>query len=149
MNEFLKQLDSICTNNPSNITMLANASALLNEHLDDINWVGFYLYNNNELELGPFQGKVACTRIPIGKGVCGTSFEKKMLLNVKDVHKFPGHIACDSKTNSEIVIPLVYKNTRLGVLDIDSIAFARFTGHDEDELEEAANIIAKHLALKK
>lgn len=149
MNEFLYQLDSLCANNPTNISMLANASALLNEHLADINWVGFYLYDGEKLVLGPFQGKVACTEIPIGKGVCGTSFERKQLTNVKDVHQFAGHIACDSKTNSEIVIPLMHGNKRFGVLDIDSISFARFTSDDEYELEEAAKIISMHLANKK
>lgn len=145
MNEFLKQLDALCANNPNTVTMLANASALLNEHLDDINWVGFYLYQNNELELGPFQGKVACTRIPVGKGVCGTAFEKDEVQNVKDVHKFPGHIACDSNTNSEIVVPLKYEDKLFGVLDIDSISFGRFSDEDEKELIETANIIAKYL----
>ena len=148
MDTKLIELESLCKAKQDNLSMLANASAFLNDYLKDINWVGFYLYKNKKLILGPFQGKVACTTIDIGKGVCGTSFEKKMLLNVKDVHKFAGHIACDSSTNSEIVIPLIYNNNRYGVLDIDSKLFERFSVDDEIFLEEAANIIAKYLTNK-
>lgn len=148
MDTKLIELESLCKAKQDNLSMLANASAFLNDYLKDINWVGFYLYKNKKLILGPFQGKVACTTIDIGKGVCGTSFEKKMLLNVKDVHKFVGHIACDSSTNSEIVIPLIYNNNRYGVLDIDSKLFERFSADDEIFLEEAANIIAKYLTNK-
>lgn len=149
INVFLKQLEGICHKDQSSISMLANASALLNEHLDNINWVGFYLYNNGKLILGPFQGKVACTEIAIGKGVCGTSFQRKALTNVANVHDFEGHIACDPNTNSEIVIPLIYEGRRFGVLDIDSLEYSRFNGDDEDELEAAAYIISKALANKK
>lgn len=145
MNEFLYQLDALCKSTNNKVAMLANASALLNEHIDDINWVGFYLFNNGELVLGPFQGKVACSKIAIGKGVCGTAYEKKMLLNVNNVHEFVGHIACDSNTNSEIVIPLIHNGKRFGVLDIDSISYSRFDAALEDELQEAANIISMHL----
>lgn len=145
MNVFLSQLESVCSSTVNTVSLLANAAALLNDHLDDINWVGFYLYNNGQLVLGPFQGKVACTTIPIGKGVCGTSFQKKMLLNIKNVHEFEGHIACDSKTNSELVIPLIHNGKRFGVLDIDSVSYSRFKGVDEDELQEAADIISKYL----
>jgi len=145
MEEFLKQLDSLCECSPDKVSLLANASALLNEHLDDINWVGFYLFKNNELILGPFQGKIACTRIQIGKGVCGTSFQNKTVLNVKNVHEFKGHIACDSRSNSEIVIPLHINDTYYGVLDIDSTSLNRFTKKDEDILIKAADIISKYL----
>lgn len=147
MEDFLKQLESLCDGTKNNISMLSNASALLNDFLDDINWVGFYLIDNNKLILGPFQGKVACIEIAIGKGVCGTSYEKKMLLNVKDVHEFPGHIACDSRSNSEIVIPLQYEGKCYGVLDIDSTSFSRFSYDDEILLEKVANIIAKQISL--
>ena len=145
MNVFLSQLESVCSSTVNTVSLLANAAALLNDHLDDINWVGFYLYNNGQLVLGPFQGKVACTTIPIGKGVCGASFQKKMLLNIKNVHEFEGHIACDSNTNSELVIPLIHNGKRFGVLDIDSVSYSRFNGIDEDELQEAADIISKYL----
>lgn len=145
MEEFLKQLNSLCEGKQNNLSMLANASALLNDYLDDINWIGFYLIDNNQLILGPFQGKVACTNIAIGKGVCGTSYEKRMLLNIKNVHEFPGHIACDSRSNSEIVVPLINNGKCYGVLDIDSTSFSRFTDNDEILLQEAVNIISKNI----
>lgn len=146
MKELIGQTLSICNNTPDKLSMLANISACLNEGMKDINWVGFYLFKDNQLHLGPFQGRVACTLIDIGKGVCGTSFEKKMLLNIRDVHNFEGHIACDSRTNSEIVVPLIYGSKRFGVLDIDSISYNRFDLEDEAVLEEIAKIISKYLA---
>lgn len=146
MKELVKQIEAMCKTTKDKLSMLSNVSALLNQTIKDINWVGFYLYKDNQLHLGPFQGKVACTLIDIGKGVCGTSFDKKMLLNIKNVHEFEGHIACDQNTNSEIVIPLVYKTKRFGVLDIDSISYNRFATEDEIILEEVANIISKYLA---
>lgn len=147
--ELLSQVESMCKNTNDKLSLLSNLSACINQNLENINWVGFYLYKNDKLILGPFQGKVACTEIPIGKGVCGTAFEKKMLINVKDVHQFDGHIACDTNTNSEIVIPLKYENKLFGVLDIDSINYSRFTSEDEESLEKVAYIIAKSLANKK
>lgn len=146
MENFLKQLESLCEGTKNNISMLSNASALLNEQLQDINWVGFYLIDKDKLILGPFQGKVACIEIAIGKGVCGTAYQKKMLLNVDNVHEFPGHIACDSRSNSEIVIPLQYEGKCFGVLDIDSTSFSRFSYDDEIILEKAASIISKYIA---
>ena len=146
MRELIKQIEAMCETTKDKLSMLSNVSALLNQTIKDINWVGFYLYKDNKLHLGPFQGKVACTIIDIGKGVCGTSFDKKMLLNVKNVHEFEGHIACDQNTNSEIVIPLIYRTKRFGVLDIDSISYSRFSTEDEVILEEAATIISKYLA---
>lgn len=145
MEELIKQLEALCEGSQNNISLLSNASALLNEFLDDINWVGFYLIDNDRLVLGPFQGKVACTQIAIGKGVCGTAYQNKALLNVDNVHNFPGHIACDSRSNSEIVIPLIYNGKRYGVLDIDSTSFSRFTYQDEVILQQAADIIAKNI----
>lgn len=145
MENFIPQLQSLCEGSQNNISLLSNASALLNEYLDDINWVGFYLIDNDQLVLGPFQGKVACTNIAIGKGVCGTAYQNKALLNVDNVHNFPGHIACDSRSNSEIVIPLIYNGKRYGVLDIDSTSYSRFTYQDEVILQEAADIIAKNI----
>ncbi|GLR74417.1 GAF domain-containing protein [Aliivibrio sifiae] len=116
------------------IANLANISALLNMELDNINWVGFYLFKEDELVLGPFQGKPACIRIKIGKGVCGTAFATETVQRINDVHQFEGHIACDAESNSEIVIPF-YKNGKLaGVLDIDSPKIARFSEIDEKGL---------------
>lgn len=127
------------------IANLANLSALLNMELDNINWVGFYLYKNNELVLGPFQGKPACIRIAVGKGVCGTAFSTKTVQRVDDVHQFAGHIACDAESNSEIVIPF-YKNGELfGVLDIDSPNIARFSEIDEKGLVDFMKEAEKRL----
>ena len=115
---------------------LANASALLNQGLKEINWVGFYLMEGETLILGPFQGKPACTEIQVGKGVCGTAVERDAVVRVEDVHQFPGHIACDSESNSEIVIPLIKGNQLYGVLDLDSTSFSRFSKEDQIIFEE-------------
>lgn len=123
------------------IANLSNCSALLNEALTDINWIGFYLMKQGELILGPFQGKLACIHIPVGKGVCGTAVEKKEIQLVKDVHEFPGHIACDSASQSEVVIPMMLKDKVIGVLDIDSPSIARFDEEDAKELEEIVQLI--------
>ena len=140
-----KQLNSLLQGVDKEISKLANASAFLYNSLDDVSWVGFYLLDKNYLYLGPFQGKVACTSIPVGKGVCGTAVEKKETILVKNVHEFPGHIACDSESNSEIVIP-IYKNKDLYmVLDIDSKSLNRFNESDKDGLEEIAKIIGENL----
>lgn len=128
----IKQLTGLVEDERNRIANLANASALLQQFLDDINWVGFYLLEGDELVLGPFQGKPACTRIKLGKGVCGTSVARKEAVLVEDVHQFPGHIACDSASNSELVIPLYSGGQIIGVLDIDSPSFSRF---DETDLQ--------------
>lgn len=141
MNILCEQITLLAQEN-DNIAMLANISACLWQELDDINWVGFYLFKNNELVLGPFQGKVACTHIPLQKGVCGTSAFNKETIIVKDVHQFPGHIACDSASNSEIVIPLIKENTLIGVLDIDSFKFNRFDYNDKILFEQIAQVIS-------
>lgn len=120
---------------------LANASALLWMGLKDINWVGFYLIIDGELVLGPFQGKPACIRIPIGRGVCGTAVSEEKTQLVEDVHKFPGHIACDSASNSEIVIPISSGEKIVGVLDIDSPVFSRFDKDDQEGLERLVKIL--------
>ncbi|WKE67373.1 GAF domain-containing protein [Gallaecimonas kandeliae] len=120
---------------PDLIANLANVSALLNEHLDDLNWVGFYLLQGDTLVLGPFQGKAACVRIPVGKGVCGTAVSAAATQRVEDVHAFPGHIACDAASNSEIVVPLVVDGAIIGVLDVDSPSFSRFDEADEAGLD--------------
>ncbi len=141
----VKQLNSLLQGVDKEISKLANASAFLYNSLDDVSWVGFYLLDKDYLYLGPFQGKVACTSIPVGKGVCGTAVAKKETILVKNVHEFPGHIACDSESNSEIVIP-IYKNKDLYmVLDIDSKSLNRFNESDKDGLEEISKIIGENL----
>ncbi len=120
---------------------LANASALLNETLEDLNWVGFYLRRGEELVLGPFQGRVACIRIPLGRGVCGTAAALDEIQLVPDVHQFPGHIACDGASNSEIVLPLHSGGKVVAVLDIDSPSLNRFQPSDREGLLQCARII--------
>ena len=122
---------------------LANVSALLNEALTDINWVGFYLLEEGKLVLGPFQGRPACVEISVGNGVCGTAAAKDEIMLVENVHEFPGHIACDSASNSEIVIPIHKDGKVIGVLDIDSPHIARFDEEDKAGLAEAVEIIEK------
>lgn len=126
------------------ISALANAAALLWEALDEINWAGFYLCKGDMLYLGPFQGKTACTLIPIGRGVCGTAAAEKAIQLVPNVHAFPGHIACDSASNSEIVLPLIMDGKLLGVMDIDSPVFNRFDESDAVGLEKLCSILLNH-----
>lgn len=128
---------------------LSNTTALLWMILEDINWVGFYLYKNNELVLGPFQGKPACTHINLGKGVCGTAAASMKTELVENVHEFTGHIACDSSSNSEIVVPIVAKNKLIGVLDIDSTKFSRFDEIDKKYLEIFVSILVKYVCFPK
>ncbi|MGM9550691.1 MAG: GAF domain-containing protein [Clostridia bacterium] len=141
MNEMNRKLKALLCKEDGIISNLSNASALLNEYLDNINWVGFYLMRDGELRLGPFQGKTACVRIKVGRGVCGTAVMEDKTQLVSDVHKFPGHIACDCASNSEIVIPIHVNGTVVGVLDIDSPLFSRFTEDDKINLEESVSII--------
>ena len=140
-NELNAMLASITEGVPYTMTNLANASALLNSSLRDINWAGFYTIKDNKLVLGPFQGKVACTIIQMGKGVCGTAAATDTTQLVPDVHKFPGHIACDSASNSEIVIPMHRNGEVFGVLDIDSPLFDRFSEEDRKGLESFVKIL--------
>lgn len=128
------QAEGLISGESDLIANLANISALLYMSLPDINWAGFYLYKEQQLVLGPFQGKPACIRIPMGKGVCGTSAERKSVLRVDDVHQFAGHIACDAASNSEIVLPIVVNSELVGVLDIDSPLYSRFDQDDEEGL---------------
>ena len=144
MEIFKKQID-LLTKEDDIIAKLANISAFLNEHFDDINWVGFYINKNQELILGPFQGKVACTKIPFNKGVCGFSATNKKSVIVENVHNFEGHIACDTNSNSEIVVPIIVNNEIFGVIDVDSPKFNRFTEEDKKKLEYVASCIAKSL----
>ena len=143
-----KQLVAMLEGERNIISNLSNASALLNENLDRINWVGFYLYDkkSNALKLGPFQGKVACTNIPMGKGVCGTAAHLRETIVVEDVHKFEGHIACDAASNSEIVVPIIVKGEIYGVLDVDSPIFSRFNDVDKKYLEEFVSILEGAIA---
>ncbi len=135
------QLKAIFENENHLIPNLSNASALLNVALKEINWVGFYLMVNGELILGPFQGKTACMHIAVGRGVCGTAVEKDETQLVRDVHEFPGHIACDSASRSEIVIPIHNNGHVVAVLDIDSPLLARFDEVDKEGLEEVVRIL--------
>jgi L-methionine (R)-S-oxide reductase len=141
-----KQLAALLDGEKNQIANLSNTSALLNQFLDRINWIGFYLMDeNHELVLGPFQGLPACVRIPLGKGVCGTSAKTRETIRVEDVHQFPGHIACDAASNSEIVIPLIKDGKVLGVLDIDSPEKNRFDELDQEQLEGLTAILVEYL----
>lgn len=135
------QLKALVEDVPYPIANLANASALLWENMENINWVGFYQYQDARLVLGPFQGKPACVEIPMGKGVCGTAAATGKIQLVEDVHAFPGHIACDSASNSEIVLPMYVRGQLWGVLDIDSPDLARFTSGDAQGLQKIVNIL--------
>ena len=135
------QLEALTEGERNTVANLANASALLMDSLDRINWAGFYLMDGGELVLGPFQGKPACIRIPLGKGVCGTAAQMRQTQRVADVHAFPGHIACDSASNSEIVVPLCAAGAVVGVLDIDSPEKDRFDAADQAGLEALARVL--------
>ncbi|ODJ50950.1 hypothetical protein BFR40_07690 [Brochothrix thermosphacta] len=137
----IKQTEALLMGENNLIANMSNVSALLNETLEAINWVGFYLYEQDELILGPFQGKVACVHIPLGKGVCGTAAESLESIVVPDVNAFPGHIACDSASLSEIVIPIVKDNKLIGVLDIDAPIKKRFSDHDKHYLEQVVTYL--------
>ena len=143
-----KQLEALAEEHPIWLSLLANASALIKEALPDINWAGFYLLDDGALVLGPFQGKPACMRIEPGHGVCGTAFAEKRTIRVDNVHEFPGHIACDTASNSEIVIPLGTEAFMIGVLDIDSPSLNRFTQADQEGLERLVRILQSHVMLK-
>ena len=141
----IKQLEALTDGVGFRITNLANAASLLYNSLPDINWAGFYLLEKNELLLGPFMGKPACVRIAIGKGVCGSAAEKRETVVALDVHEFPGHIACDADSRSEIVIPLMKDEELLGVLDIDSPSVNRFSSCDRAGLEQFAKLLESRL----
>ena len=141
-----QQLKGLLEGEHDLIAILSNASALINDHLDNVNWVGFYLVKNEELLLGPFQGHPACVHIPIGKGVCGTAVSEGAVQRVDDVNAFPGHIACDPKSQSEIVVPIRRGVSIIGVLDIDAPVTHRFTETDAQGLKDVVTIIEDHLA---
>jgi len=140
----ISQLEALVHDEPNRIANLSNAAALLQQFLDKINWVGFYLLDEEEkgLVLGPFQGLPACVRIPLGKGVCGTSAQRKETVRVADVHEFPGHIACDAASQSEIVVPILKNGELLGVLDIDSPIKSRFDEIDQQYMEKFVQALA-------
>ncbi|MBB4831815.1 GAF domain-containing protein [Staphylococcus hominis] len=141
-----KQLASLIEDETNLIAILSNTSALLNDNLDQINWLGFYLIENNELILGPFQGHPACMHISIGKGVCGTAVAHNQTQLVDDVNTFPGHIACDANSKSEIVVPIHVNNEIIGVLDIDAPITQRFNKDDQQGLEEIVSILEHQLS---
>ncbi len=139
------QMQALAEGVESEISNLANASALLYQTLADLNWAGFYLYQSEELRLGPFQGKTACTRIAVGKGVCGTAAQRDETVVVENVHQFPGHIACDGASRSEIVIPIHRNGALYGVLDIDSPLYGRFGAEEKAGLEKFVSALEKVL----
>ncbi|PSW06299.1 GAF domain-containing protein [Photobacterium lipolyticum] len=148
-NAFYKRLTqqaiALIDGEPDVIANISNISALLYMELEDINWAGFYLLKDGQLVLGPFQGKPACVRIPVGRGVCGSAIAENRVLRVRDVHQFEGHIACDAVSNSEIVIPVTVKGELFGVLDIDSPTVSRFDQNDEDGLVSFVEELQKRL----
>ena len=140
--DLLSALDALTADEPDAIANMANASALIWQYLPDLNWAGFYRLVGDELVLGPFQGKAACIRIALGKGVCGTAAATRTTQLVEDVHAFPGHIACDVASRSELVVPVVRDGVLLGVLDLDSPEAARFDAEDAAGCEALAALLA-------
>ena len=143
--ELRSQLTSLLEGEPDAIANAANTAALLYHSMPDVNWVGFYFLKGGDLVLGPFQGKPACVRIPLGKGVCGTAAERRVSIVVPDVNAFPGHIACDSASLSELVAPLARRGSLVGVLDLDSPLLGRFDEADRAGCESLAQIYMESL----
>ena len=139
------QAQALADGCPWDVTLYANVSALLYETLENLNWAGFYLLRDGELQLGPFQGKTACMRIPVGKGVCGTAVREESIQRIADVHVFPGHIACDCASASEIVLPIRRGGQIIGVLDIDSPVKDRFSQEDEAGLQRVVEVVEQYL----
>ncbi|MET3855411.1 GAF domain-containing protein [Rhizobium sp. OAE497] len=139
--ELAQQLEALLTGESDMIANAANTSALMFQMMPELNWAGFYLLKSEgELVLGPFQGKPACVRIPVGKGVCGTAVERKSSVLAEDVHAFPGHIACDAASRSELVVPLIHEGRVIGVIDLDSPVPSRFDAEDQAGIEKLAAI---------
>jgi L-methionine (R)-S-oxide reductase len=145
--ELAEQLASLVAGEPDPLANTANLTALYYQALPDLNWLGFYFLRGEELVLGPFQGKVACVRIPLGRGVCGTAARERKTIIVPDVHAFPGHIACDAASRSEIVVPVLVGDELLGVLDLDSPLENRFDAEDAAGLEHALRILVRSCEL--
>lgn len=141
MNLLLESGKALLSETKNNVSLLSNASAFIKAYIPDLNWAGFYLYEQEMLILGPFQGLPACVEIEVGKGVCGTAFKLNQVLNIKDVHTFEGHIACDANSNSELVVPLFKNGVPIGVLDIDSPLFDRFDPALESFFIELSKVI--------
>ncbi|WP_294262517.1 GAF domain-containing protein [uncultured Sphingomonas sp.] len=139
-------LDALTAGEPDAIANMANAAALIGQYLPDLNWSGFYRMVGSELVLGPFQGKAACIRIPLGRGVCGTAAETRETQLVEDVHAFPGHIACDAASRSELVVPIVVEGRLIGVLDLDSPEPARFDAEDAAGCEALMSLLGPRIA---
>ena len=144
--QLIAQTEVLIVGEKDIIANMANISALLFESLEHVNWAGFYRMIDQELVLGPFQGKVACIRIPVGKGVCGTAVSEMKTQRIADVHQFSGHIACDAMSNSEIVIPILYQEKVIAVLDIDSVVFSRFDEEDQQGLETLVHCLEQNIA---
>lgn len=143
----LKQAEALISGESDHIANAANLSSLIFHHVEDVNWVGFYFLKDGELVLGPFSGQPACTRIPVGKGVCGTAFKDNETQLITDVHAFPGHIACDAASESEVVVP--FKTDEIsGVFDIDSPKLARFTEQEQTLFEGVRDLYVKRLSLR-
>ena len=141
----ISQLKSLLSKNDNLISNLSNCIAAIKDVFDKVSWVGFYLFDGEKLYLGPFQGKVACTTIEMGKGVCGTAASRKESILITDVHKFPGHIACDSGSRSEIVVPILRRESLIGVLDLDSYDFNSFGETDKKYLEEICKFLSDEI----
>ncbi len=144
----LKQVDAVLEYDAPLLSNLSNFIALIKDSFPKISWIGYYFTKNGFLYLGPFQGKVACTKIKIGNGVCGTSAEKRETIVVEDVHKFPGHIACDGGSNSEIVVPILRKEEIIGVLDLDSYSYSAFSEVDKIYLEKLVKLLTDKINFK-
>jgi GAF domain-containing protein len=144
--DLLHELDALLMGEQDTVANAANAAAAIYHTLPDLNWAGFYFLRGDQLVLGPFQGRPACVRIAIGKGVCGTAALRRQSVLVPDVAAFPGHIACDSASRSELVVPLLAGDRLLGVLDLDSPALARFDAADQAGCEDLARVVVRHLA---
>ncbi|MFC2135042.1 GAF domain-containing protein [Bacteroidota bacterium] len=144
----IPQIESLITADDTILSNLCNITAALKDSFEKISWVGFYILKEKKLHLGPFQGKIACTQINLGSGVCGTSASKRETIIVENVHEFPGHIACDSGSNSEIVLPIIYKQNLFGVLDLDSYRYSAFDTTDKNYLEQILKIVTSKLDLQ-
>jgi L-methionine (R)-S-oxide reductase len=144
--ELAGEIDALLAGEPDRVANAANAAAAIYHALGDLNWAGFYFVRGSELILGPFQGRPACVRIPLGKGVCGAAAKERRSMLIPDVNAFPGHIACDVESRSELVVPLLASNELLGVLDLDSPVLSRFDEADQAGCELLAGIVARHLA---
>lgn len=144
--DLLAALDALTAGEPDPIANMANAAALIFEYLPDLNWAGFYRLVDGELVLGPFQGKAACIRIALGSGVCGTAAATRRTQRIDDVHAFPGHIACDTASASEMVVPLLDGDHVIGVLDLDSPMLARFDADDQAGCEALARLLERRIA---